>query len=351
MLTQIVRHLTICDRVCSVFRQESPRCDESLTMNHQMSNENPYQQSPFRSPRYAQQTSSLAVVALVSGLISIPLICMCFLSLPFSIAAIVLGHVSRGVVRQSEGDFEGYGMATAGMLLGYISLAMVLAVLAYPFAASNNGKRAAAPAAASVQSALLQQAEGQLLAESGPDATGVTTTDRSAIRLAKHYLEALQILDETHFAEQDDDDAGHAQPRRYRVFVQLNAADVAFLLYVPEMYRFTEDATQLLQENAWLIAQRSVDDHLPNDSRLAVAIYSDQGRQTVMTGRTTANVSSEPDDVKGDVDDDHRRLEAFFRVAEPSAEFQDNPAEDSTADLIPIDRKPDIVLPAEAERE
>lgn len=66
-------------------------------------------------------TSSLAIVSLVFGI-------LCWVLLPFlgAIVAIICGHLARGEIRRSPVDhrLEGDGMAVAGLVLGYVQLAL-----------------------------------------------------------------------------------------------------------------------------------------------------------------------------------------------------------------------------------
>ena len=68
----------------------------------------------------AQQASSLAMVSLVSGLVAL-------VFGPLAILAIVSGHIARGQIRRTgEG---GRGMATAGLVLGYVVLVVGIALV------------------------------------------------------------------------------------------------------------------------------------------------------------------------------------------------------------------------------
>ncbi len=77
-----------------------------------------------------RQTSALAVVSLVSGILG-------WLPLPVigSIVAIVTGHLARGEIRREPGRLEGDGMALAGLILGYGALVLgifaIFAVLVF----------------------------------------------------------------------------------------------------------------------------------------------------------------------------------------------------------------------------
>jgi hypothetical protein len=83
-------------------------------------------------------TSSLAVVSLVFGILS-----WCLLPFIGALVAIICGHLARGEIRRSPLDnrVEGDGMAVAGLVLGYVQLALcvlgiflLMAVLIFGFA-------------------------------------------------------------------------------------------------------------------------------------------------------------------------------------------------------------------------
>jgi len=70
-------------------------------------------------------TSIPAIVSLIFGII-------CWMALPFvgAIVAIVLGHIARSEIRRSPpGTLEGDGMALAGLILGYLHVALIGAVV------------------------------------------------------------------------------------------------------------------------------------------------------------------------------------------------------------------------------
>ena len=73
-----------------------------------------------------RQTNSLAVVSLVCGILGWTL-------LPFlgSIVAIVCGHMARSEIRRNPQTQEGDGLAVAGLVMGYLVIALsVLTVVA-----------------------------------------------------------------------------------------------------------------------------------------------------------------------------------------------------------------------------
>ncbi|MCL6431193.1 MAG: DUF4190 domain-containing protein [Anaerolineae bacterium] len=68
----------------------------------------------------APQTSALAVVSLVSGIVA-------WFLLPVlgAIAAVITGHLAKREIRESQGALTGDGLATAGLVLGYIQLGLI----------------------------------------------------------------------------------------------------------------------------------------------------------------------------------------------------------------------------------
>ncbi|MHC9085394.1 DUF4190 domain-containing protein [Luteimonas sp. RIT-PG2_3] len=72
-----------------------------------------------------RQTSTLAIVALVSGLLGWTLV-------PWlgSIVAIITGHLARAEIRREPERLEGDGMALAGLILGYSMLVVTLLAIA-----------------------------------------------------------------------------------------------------------------------------------------------------------------------------------------------------------------------------
>jgi len=73
-----------------------------------------------------RQTSTLAVVSLVSGILG-------WIVLPWigSLVAIVTGHLARGEIRRSPGALDGDGMAIAGLVLGYAMFALTIVGIAF----------------------------------------------------------------------------------------------------------------------------------------------------------------------------------------------------------------------------
>jgi type IV pilus assembly protein PilA len=78
-----------------------------------------------RVPTGHQETDGKAVGSLVLGILSL----MPFLWVLAGIPAIILGHLSRASISKSMGRLKGAGMALAGLIMGYLSVAAVPVVL------------------------------------------------------------------------------------------------------------------------------------------------------------------------------------------------------------------------------
>jgi thiol:disulfide interchange protein len=68
----------------------------------------------------ATRTNPLAVASLVCGL------CQVFFPPVLTVLAIVFGHVARGQIRRSSGRERGTGMATWGLVLGWLTIVVVV---------------------------------------------------------------------------------------------------------------------------------------------------------------------------------------------------------------------------------
>lgn len=72
-------------------------------------------------PAYAQETSSLAIVSLIAGIVS-----YFFLPVIGAITAVITGGIAKRQIRESNGRLSGRGMATWGVVLGWINIALGL---------------------------------------------------------------------------------------------------------------------------------------------------------------------------------------------------------------------------------
>ena len=82
---------------------------------------------PVQTPPTAP-TSNLALASLILGILGWTL-------LPFlgAIGAVVTGHMAKSEIKNSLGALGGNGMATAGLVLGYASIALGVCVICLAF--------------------------------------------------------------------------------------------------------------------------------------------------------------------------------------------------------------------------
>lgn len=74
------------------------------------------------------KTSGKAIGSLVTGLVGLLTICCGFLVVT-SIVALVLGFLARKDIRASNGQLKGDGMALAGIITGFVGIAMVIVTI------------------------------------------------------------------------------------------------------------------------------------------------------------------------------------------------------------------------------
>ena len=75
-------------------------------------------------PTVVRSTLPLAVVSLVFGIAT-----WTVLPVIGAIVAIVCGHLARAEIRRAPAAWEGQGMARAGLVLGYLQLALMALVM------------------------------------------------------------------------------------------------------------------------------------------------------------------------------------------------------------------------------
>jgi hypothetical protein len=72
-------------------------------------------------PTVSQPASSMAIISLISGVLGLTM-----LPVIGSIAAVITGFIARREIRESAGALGGDGLATAGMVLGWIGIGLTV---------------------------------------------------------------------------------------------------------------------------------------------------------------------------------------------------------------------------------
>src|ERR1700689_5000370 len=113
---------------------------------------------------FPAQTSGKAITSLVCGLF--------LFAFPLSILAIIFGHLAVSEIRRSAGRLKGEGIAIAGLILGYVGLAVIPVVLIIAAIAIPNLLRArmAANEAAAIRSVGVLVVSEVSYSSSHPDA-------------------------------------------------------------------------------------------------------------------------------------------------------------------------------------
>lgn len=214
-------------------------------------------------------TDGLAIAAMVVGILSIVGICCWPVAIVLAIVAIVLGHVSARSIKSSQGAKAGAGMAKAGFILGYISLALIMALVA--FGLLTKGMSGLSP-------------WEQLTSEGGRNLSkatdwidnemtgGVSGNTQAATNLAYPFVVALTSMNDESL------EVGEAD---LFVWCELRDDSCAFILQYSPVTLF-EDKKQIFFQRAWQAAQLTLQQHssLPDGAEVAIGIreiilYSD----------------------------------------------------------------------------
>jgi hypothetical protein len=122
--------------LCSLCAAENPndgryclKCGALLQGQRAMPPQGPYSSAPIEPFTGTSVNSPKAVASMVCGLI--------VFFFPSSIAAIILGHLALGDIRGSGGRLKGTGMATAGLVLGYLGVVLIPILIVAAIAIPN----------------------------------------------------------------------------------------------------------------------------------------------------------------------------------------------------------------------
>lgn len=101
--------------VCANCGQQAAPANASLTgLSSPTSADTPGSLSP-------QKTSGMAIASLIFGIF--------FIFFPMPIPAVVFGHIALSQIKKSAGRLGGRGLAIAGLVLGYLGIAMIPLIL------------------------------------------------------------------------------------------------------------------------------------------------------------------------------------------------------------------------------
>lgn len=131
-----------CPNCSNLVEEDKPVCtycgyvfnNEGQKNSSNTSSENQYGQFTAVPPK----TNGFAIASMVLGIVSIPLVCCCYIGALPAVLAIVFGFVARNKISNSNGSEKGNGMALAGIILGFAALAIIAVLLVISMAFGYN---------------------------------------------------------------------------------------------------------------------------------------------------------------------------------------------------------------------
>lgn len=76
-----------------------------------------------------KKTAGIAITSLMLGILGLLTVWLCGLGALFAIPAVICGHIGYSRVRKSGGVLAGGGLALAGLITGYLSIALLVVII------------------------------------------------------------------------------------------------------------------------------------------------------------------------------------------------------------------------------
>jgi len=80
------------------------------------------QSYPYTPPPATPQTSGMAIGSLIASIMG-----LCIIPIIGGIVGLILGYIAKKQIRESVGTLTGEGLATAGIIIGWIQVALLCA--------------------------------------------------------------------------------------------------------------------------------------------------------------------------------------------------------------------------------
>ncbi|MEM7475460.1 MAG: zinc-ribbon domain-containing protein [Planctomycetota bacterium] len=201
----------------------------------------------------------LAIVSLVAGIASLPLLMTCFFFIPASLLAILTGHLAL-----SQSDRAGRVMARFGLGAGYASLVIAVGIFAVLF----QGNRLGVGEQAAANKDRFDAANRKISSSSRAIASGNT---EDAKELASRYGQLLKSASDAAFTGGSDSGVDLTDGK-FLTHCELHPESCAFLVHVPHYKEYKDEVREALSTIAWAIAKELTADTLDTGDRLAVAM-------------------------------------------------------------------------------
>ncbi len=208
-----------------------------------------------------------AILSLVFGLVSPLLFCTCVGPFVFSLVAVVLGHIAQVQIGRSAGRLTGWGIALAGLILGYLGLLCYVAYFGLAFSGAMNANRGIVAGGAAYNRSPLDDVESAIDTDSKGIAHG---NDDQAKKLAERFAQIMEQKHDESFTKVKTRiqlSGGH-----YVTWCELHAGRCAFVVHVPQYRKFSDDAKEHLNALAWQTAQEVVQETLRPGDELAIGL-------------------------------------------------------------------------------
>lgn len=285
--------------------------------------------------------SGLALGSMLISFLAFLSVCIFFVSLPLSLAAVIMGHLGYIAVRKNRPYLDGGWQAVTGLCIGYMSMLLSLAIGAlFLFGPDltpdpvNNGSASFAERSKGIHDGgshfsakrALDNAESKIVSKQGLAAGRGNNPE--AVELANLFAEQLKRIGDEAFTASRKPILQLSQGE-YLTFCELHEDRCLFLVHVPSYRNFTDEARKTLAELAWATAQLVVVETLPPGTKLGVGLRGTLLYGDIMLGMSPTSSETLTRYKSGDQDD----LLMFFVEDKPSISGRSNMSSEEETDL------------------
>ena len=220
------------------------------------------------------QTVGLAVASLVLGIVSVPLF-FCF-GFVLAAVAIILGVISLVIIKKNPEGYKGAGMAWGGIITACLSLAIFAGFQLLVARVAENAGEPAPPT-------VFEKAEDNIRTQKG-DQVGYGNTE-AARALATEFANQMKEIREIGFTGESGGGLS-LSGGEFLTHCELHDESCAFIVHVPSLRKFDDDAKVLLNDIGWNVAQGLLaETDFPEGGQLAVGLKGVLIYDDVRTGR------------------------------------------------------------------
>ena len=255
------------------------------------------------------QTSGLAVASMVLGIVSVLLFFLCFVNGIFGLVGLILGGVSVAKINGSGGMLKGKGMAITGIILSLIGIAISVAMVLWIKNIEPSEEAANAP------KSRLSIAERNI--QIGSEDRIAFGNSSEAADLAQQFADRMKKLRDTMFTSAGD--GFSVSGGNFLTHCELHDDSVAFLVHVPKLRKFDQDAKDGLCDIAWMVAHQVLEGKFEEGKPIVVGVKGFALYEQIIVGHHYVELDKANDSVTSR-DTDKDVLEPFFPNPEPPAE-------------------------------